>query len=63
MAMDLQLWAELNLIGKVSYQEYLDMTREEAVACYQALRQSIERASASKTAMDDWNSHLQRYGG
>jgi hypothetical protein len=39
--MDLALWAQLNLIGHVSYADYLDMTPDEAHACYKALERAI----------------------
>ena len=42
--MDLEVWAQLNLIGHVSYSEYLAMTPEEAMACLHALNRVIEKA-------------------
>lgn len=63
MAMDLNLWAQLNLIGHVSYQEYLDMTREEAVACFNALNSAIERAKSNQFSTASAEAHFSRYGG
>lgn len=61
--MDLQLWAQLNLIGKVSYQEYLDMTPEEARACFNALNTAVERAKSSQFSTASAEEHFRRYGG
>lgn len=50
--MDLDLWAQLNLIGHVSYQDYLAMTPEEAMACLYALNSAIDKAKKSREAED-----------
>lgn len=46
--MSLDLWAQLNLIGHVSYQDYLEMTHEEAVAALEALQRAIEQVASQK---------------
>lgn len=50
MALDLELWAQLNLIGHVSYADYLLMTQDEAIACLKALNTVIDKAKQSKEA-------------
>ena len=50
--MDLHLWAQLNLIGHVSYADYLDMSPEEALACYKALEHAITQKSQAKAQPD-----------
>lgn len=52
MALDLELWAQLNLIGHVSYQDYLLMDQDEAVACLQALNSVIEKAKKARENED-----------
>mgnify|MGYP006267041183 CR=1 FL=1 len=44
--MDLALWAQLNMVGHVSYSEYMNMTHEEAMACYEALKKVIDDVKA-----------------
>lgn len=46
--MDLKLWAELNMVGNVSYGDYLKMTPEEANACYAALQQVVNEAKTKR---------------
>lgn len=48
MALDLELWAQLNLIGHVSYQDYLLMSQDEAIACLKALNSVIDKAKKSR---------------
>lgn len=40
--MDLRIWAHLNLIGNVTYSDYLNMSPTEAEACLEALNAAIE---------------------
>lgn len=40
--MDLRIWAHLNLVGNVSYSDYLNMSPTEAEACLEALNSAIE---------------------
>ncbi len=58
-ALDLKLWAQLNLIGKVSYEEYLRMEPEEARACYLALKQAVDSAQAVPNAQASFEQHYQ----
>jgi hypothetical protein len=46
--MDLKLWAELNMVGHVTYSEYLKMTPEEANACYAALQGVINESKRKR---------------
>ena len=60
----MDLWAELNLVGNVSYSEYLAMTDEEAVACHRALHKAVsKRGSPNNTAkaQADFEQQVARY--
>lgn len=48
--MDLHLWAQLNLIGHVSYESYLAMDPAEAMACYKALEYALSQSQAKPQA-------------
>lgn len=48
--MNLELWAQLNLIGHVSLQDYLLMDEEMAMACLQALNSTIEKAKHQRAS-------------
>lgn len=58
-ALDLKLWAQLNLIGKVSYEEYLRMEPAEAQACYLALKQAVDQAKSVPDAQAAFEQHYQ----
>lgn len=46
--MDLKLWAELNMVGNVSYGDFLKMTPEEARACHEALHSVVNEAKTKR---------------
>lgn len=63
--MNLDLWAQLNLYGHVSWTEYQNMTDDEAKALFLALKKVVERTQASKDdgAMQRFDELVKRHGG
>ena len=61
MALDLRLWAQLNIFGHVSYSEYLQMEPEEAQACFMVLKEVIESREGGDSAMNNAMEHFAKY--
>jgi hypothetical protein len=61
MALDLTLWANLNLVGSVGWQDYLSMTPEEAQACLKALNDVITESKRHSQRQADFDRHVERY--
>jgi hypothetical protein len=59
--MELDLWAQLNLLGHVSYSDYLNMDHEEARACYLALKRAIDAAKHEQSSRAAFESHASNY--
>ena len=52
MALGLDLWAQINLIGHMSLTEFWSIDEQEALACLYALNNTIEKAHKSREAED-----------
>lgn len=63
--MNLDLWAQLNLYGHVSWTEYQNMTDDEAKALFLALKKVVDRTIANKDdgATERFDELAKRYGG
>lgn len=59
--MNLELWAQLNLLGHVSYSEYLAMTPDEAQGLYRALAAAVQKAKSEQQALAGFEAHAKRY--
>ena len=61
MALDLTVWANLNLVGNVGWQDYLSMTPDEANACLKALNDTINESKKQAQRVTDFERHVERY--
>ena len=61
MALDLKLWAQLNLVGNVTWQDYLSMTPVEAEACLQALNDVLSESKSKGATQQSFDSLVDHY--
>lgn len=59
--MELDLWAQLNLVGHVSYGDYCNMTRDEAIACLEALNRVIDEAKQKAERQRSFDDLVNKY--
>lgn len=62
MALDLELWAQLNMVGNVSWSDYMyNMSPEDAEAALAALNSVIEKSKRQQQKRDEFERFASQY--
>lgn len=61
MALDLELWAQLNMVGHVGWLDYMAMTPDDAMACLRALESVINQSKKQSQRQAEFDQLVQRY--
>lgn len=61
MALDLELWAQINLVGHVGWSDYLSMTPDEALACLRALERVVDQGQRKHQKQAEFDKLVDSY--